>query len=181
MCKPTTLDMETALVNYFCPRKNLIVPNVSWGMFPHEVDLCVLSPSNYASEIEIKISKSDLKQDKKKAHSHECSLIKYLWFAVPEHLAKEVQHIPERAGIIIVSWREPYHGQYHTLPGAFICTKIRKPKQATNYKWSDDQRASLLRLGCMRVWALKKKLQKLEMEKRDEEEERKEVLSRLQP
>jgi hypothetical protein len=49
-----------------------------------------------------------------------------------------------------------------------------------NYQWADKERQSLLRLGCMRVWALKKKLQKLNMEKRDAAERKKEDLQRLQ-
>ena len=37
----TTAEMELAVVRHFNARKNVIVPNVSWGMFPYELDLCM--------------------------------------------------------------------------------------------------------------------------------------------
>ena len=63
--KITTLEMETLLMNHFNYLQNIIVPNVSNGIFHkehgwlHECDLLVLSKANYATEIEIKISKAD--------------------------------------------------------------------------------------------------------------------------
>lgn len=62
----TTLEMEIALMRELNIRKNIIVPNVSFGMYfkgygaLHECDLLCLSKSGYATEIEIKIIKSDL-------------------------------------------------------------------------------------------------------------------------
>ena len=48
-------------MNFFNYRANLIVPNISWGLGLHECDLLVLTSSGYATEIEIKVSKADLK------------------------------------------------------------------------------------------------------------------------
>ena len=161
--RPTTLEMEVAVAYYFNPRQNLIVPNVSWGMFAHEVDLCVLTPANYATEVEIKISKADLIKDKEKRHQHKCDKIKYLYFAIPEHLEEEIEHIPERAGILMVKWNKPWgrsYGHNHLATGWWSCKRIREPQVHTRYKWTNQQRLDLLRLGAMRIWGLKTKLSK---------------------
>ncbi len=158
--KPKTLNMEVAVSNYFAPRRNLIVPNVSWGLFGHEVDICVLSPAGYATEVEIKVSRSDLIKDKGKRHGHNEPMIKYLYFAIPEHLEKDIEHIPERAGVLIVKWNEPFQSYRRVEAGWWSCKKKREPKIQYNRKWTDYERANLLRLGAMRIWGLKEKLQK---------------------
>ncbi len=161
--RPKTLDMEVAVAYYFSPRLNLIVPNVSWGMFGHEVDLCVLSPAGYATEVEIKVDRADLIKDKEKRHGHRSTLIKYLYFAIPEHLEKDIEHIPERAGIIVVKWNAPWDDRIYSgrlIKGWWSCKKIREAKVNTKCKWTDKQRLDLLRLGAMRIWGLKTKLQK---------------------
>lgn len=161
--RPKTLDMEVAVSNYFSPRRNLIVPNVYWGLFGHEVDMCVLSPAGYASEIEIKVDRSDLIKDKEKRHGHNDPMIKYLYFAIPEHLEKDIEHIPERAGVLIVKWNEPFKMYGYKNPmqaGWWSCRKKRDAKIQYNRKWADYERSNLLRLGAMRIWGLKTKLQK---------------------
>lgn len=160
--KPKTLTMEVAVANYFSPRRNLIVPNVSWGMFRHEVDLCVLSPAGYATEVEIKVSRSDLIKDKEKRHGHDEPMIKYLYFAIPVHLEKDIEHIPDRAGVLTVRWNEPFNNRYtgKMYGGWWSCKKIRGSKVNYNRKWTTSERDNLLRLGAMRIWGLKEKLQK---------------------
>lgn len=159
--------MEVELSRYLNFRINLIVPNVSWGMFSHECDLIRLSPAGYCSEIEIKVSLSDLKKDKEKRHNHvdggrysyRTNKIKYLYFAIPEYLEKHIEHIPERAGILVVReikkdwWPEP---QIRT-------EEIRAPKKQSDYKFSEKERIKLLSLMAMRIWGLKRKLAKNEL------------------
>lgn len=50
-------EMQYAIANALGFRQNIIVPNVSWGAGLHECDLLVISKYNWATEIEIKISK----------------------------------------------------------------------------------------------------------------------------
>lgn len=64
--KLKTIDIEVAVATYLNVRTNLIVPNISWGMFLHECDLLVLTPAGFAWEIEIKTTKADLIKDQKK-------------------------------------------------------------------------------------------------------------------
>lgn len=147
--KLTTLDMEIALIKHFNPRQNLPITNVSWGMFNHECDLFILTSSGYGYEIEIKVSRSDLIKDKDKAHGHIDSRIKYLYFAVPYYLEKDVEHIPNHAGILIVS------DENKVYPAVKI---IRKPEQKGNYKFSIDEQYQLARLGALRILGLKQKI-----------------------
>lgn len=140
-------------MQYLDFRRNLIVPNVSWGMFYYECDLVSLTPAGYATEIEIKVSKADLKKDKEKRHNHDDWHFKYLYFAVPDYLEDCVaEHIPERAGIIIVSEKKSnYYGSYYT------CKVIRKPRARQNpYCFTDKDRFKLARLGAIRIYGMKK-------------------------
>ena len=142
-------------------RQNLIVPNVYWGILGlnYECDLVRLTKNNYATEIEIKVSKADLKKDRDKWHNHGSSLFKYLYFAVPSELADfALTEIPERAGLFSVEERK---ANYYEKPPVYTVTEVRKPKQSTRFrKWTSDERNKLASLGAMRILGLKKKLLK---------------------
>jgi hypothetical protein len=147
-------DIEIAVVNYFKPRANIVVPNVSWAFSHYEMDLLVITQSNYAYEIEIKTSKADLINDKKKKHTHDCDKIKYLFFAIPESLIQYKEHIPEDAGIFICT--ENYYG------GGVRDTRLyRKPKKRYQYELSLGERYGIARLGYLRMWDLKKKVNRV--------------------
>ena len=142
-------DMEIAIANYFNPRINLCVPNVSWGFNIHECDLLVLTKNQYLIEVEIKLSKSDLKADLKKRHKHINRKIKHLYFALPEELEPHIEYVPERAGIFIVrpgKTQDKVH-------------KIRYPK--TNLEAlpiTDRQAFQFARLGALRIWGMKREI-----------------------
>ena len=148
----TTGEIELAVVRHFIARKNVIVPNVSWGMFPYELDLCVLNnDSLYASEVEIKISKPDLKADGKKHHNHDVNgnFIKYLWFAMPDKLKGCEYLVPVNAGILYVN-------KYG------YATVFRKPVvNPMAKKWDYEKAFKLARLGTLRIWDLKRKVMDL--------------------
>ena len=105
----TTLEVEIAMMKELRFNQNIVVPNVSFGMRVngeslHECDLLCLTPSGYATEIEIKVSKSDLKKDASKNHCHIHKGIKAFWLAVPEELKDfALDHIPYRAGLYYVT------------------------------------------------------------------------------
>jgi len=153
--KITTEEMECALARRFEPRRNLVVPNVCWGMNIHECDLFVLTQAGYALEIEIKVTKADLKKDAKKWHGHNDSRIKHLYFAIPDYLGDCIEYIPERAGIIVVS-RRPSNAQWGPL---WRCDTTRKPAtNKTAMPFSDAERYKVARLGALRIWPLKRKI-----------------------
>jgi hypothetical protein len=144
----TTPEVELALANHLNIRANIIVPNISWGLLPYEVDLLVVSSKGYATEIEIKVSASDLKADKLKKHNHSSHLIKRLFFALPLKLEPYLVHVPSKAGILLVD----DYGRVREHRKAKLNTAARKLTEKEIYQ--------VLRLGNMRTWTLRKKLLK---------------------
>ena len=142
----TTPEIELAIAGYLGIRANIIVPNIHWGLLPYEVDLFVLSSKGYATEIEIKVSASDLKADKLKKHTHSSHLIKRLFFAMPLKLQKHIEHVPAKAGILLVD----DYGRVREHRKAKLNTAARKLTEKEIYQ--------VLRLGNMRTWTLRKKL-----------------------
>lgn len=142
----TSEEIEIAVAEYFGIRTCLIVPNVSWGLTNHECDIVILTPASCLYEIEIKISKSDLIADKKKSHGHYSDIIKELYFAMPLKLIDNIEHVPDRAGILIVH----ENGR----------VELKRKPELNKYarKLTDQERYKLARLGTMRIWKLKKRL-----------------------
>lgn len=70
----------------------------------HEADLFVVSKSRYATEIEVKTSLADWKNDFKKKKHQTLKWIKYFYYAVPEELADKIpDEVDPRYGIIACS------------------------------------------------------------------------------
>ncbi len=145
----TAVEIESRIAEYFDPRRNVIIPNVWWGMgFNHECDLLVLTRSGYAYEVEIKTSRADLKADLKKKNGHYSPKIRKLYFAIPENLKPHIDLIPERAGILMVMQGGKYPG---------MIEKIREAKpQESAHRFTVEQRIKLAELGTMRIWPLKR-------------------------
>ena len=147
----TTAEIEIAVAYRFGIRQNVIVPNVSWAIFnDRECDLVILNKNGYCSEVEIKISRSDLVKDKEKWHHHNPgTYFKYLWFALPEKLEKDIIHVPNQAGILIVL----KNGVVKQIRQSQINNRARKLSYEDRYK--------LARLGAIRIWDLKSNVQTL--------------------
>lgn len=144
--KLKAIDIEIAVAEYLNVRTNLIVPNVSWGLFLHECDILVITPAGYAWEVEIKVTKADLIKDKEKRHDHRNKKIKDLYFALPYYLEPYIEHVPARAGIIFVDEN-------------LRCKTFRRPRpNKAAYRFSEAERYKVARLGSMRIWSLKKKI-----------------------
>jgi len=135
-------DIEIAVARHFGWRRNIIVPNVSWGLDIHEVDLLIISKAGYATEVEIKVTQSDINADLKKGHGHRSNKIRRLYFAVPDYL-NEALGIPDRCGLISVN-------------NDLYCRILRQPKINTKARaLRADEINKVLHLGCMRIWRLK--------------------------
>jgi len=152
-----TIEVEIKIMEYFGVRANLIVPNVSWGIANlHECDLLILSGNNYATEVEIKVTKHYLLKDNDKRHGHLHHYIARLFFAVPEKLEEEaLKHIPDRAGLLVVCPRvRGRDGERYC-----IVKQVRAAKRNKDpHQWAVHERFQLLRLGAMRILGMKKKL-----------------------
>jgi hypothetical protein len=149
--------LEVAVAKLIGYRDNTIVPNVSWGLgFNHECDMLILDKQGRFTEVEIKISASDLKADFSKKHGHKSQIISRLVYAMPTALCeKHSDLIPKSAGIIAVdekfaheSYTFPMHTAWWFRPCKHDKTK-RKPSEAEVKKF--------MHLGCMRIWSLKTK------------------------
>lgn len=169
------LDVEIAVTNHFGHIKNVIVPNIYTGLnLNYEVDLVILRTSNYAIEVEIKVSKADLIAERKKGkyeHYYATNeesfksyrgggLFRYSYFAVPEDLVEfALKNIPETAGLLSVRG-ETFGDTEH-----FGCKEIKRPVPSHKYKFTERQRNKLLELGCMRIDRLNRTIQKIRNKK----------------
>jgi hypothetical protein len=158
--KITTKEIEVALCAYpispFYCRKWIVVPRVSWGLESHECDILALSNNNYAHEIEIKTSVSDLKADFKKRHHHESidNKIRCLWYAAPIEMQAEVENlVPQNTGIILV-YRST--NEWHTYKLRTEIIRKASPKTSAR-KFTDEEKIKLYRLGTMRYWTIIKR------------------------
>jgi len=153
----------------FYIRSHYVLPNVHWGMgFNHELDLLsITKPAFIGTEIEIKVSKSDLKRDLLKKHQHKDPRIRQLYFAGPVELEEAFfEYVPKQAGIITVfkntktTWRSL----------TYQCTVRRNAKPEKYFTaFTQKEVFELLRLGNMRYWAL--------FSKQFERNDKKEVLN----
>lgn len=156
----TAQDIELAVANFFGIRENIIVPNVSWGLFRdnHEADMVVLRESGWADEVEIKVTAHDIKKDLQKHYGRghaRSEMIRFLWFAVPEKLIGD-PNIPEYAGIL---------GVYEK--GKTVRLVRPAKARAGARKLNEKEHGKLLRLGCLRIWMLKRHLQKERLNNRE--------------
>lgn len=163
-----TIDIEIALLEFLDFRQNLIVPCVSFGISRvfynqnnerkfcelHECDILKLTKSGYATEYEIKISKSDLKADFKKKHTHDSPFIKEMYYVVPMELLEFAKTIvPKEKGLAYINERRKlvyvWHGKVNP----------------NHWKWQEKEILKLAKLGAMRICGLKKNIVKLNKEK----------------
>lgn len=162
MKKLTAPDIEIRVARLFNYRSNLIVPNVSWGLhLRHECDLLIVTPARYATEVEIKVTASDIRADKKKKHRHQSNKIRRLYFAVPDYL-ESCPDLPPEVGLISVD-----------SEGKHWRTKIvRRPRfNKLARPLSEEEYNRLAHLGCMRIWSLKEHIQLLKRERKYERQE----------
>jgi len=157
--KITTIEIECEIAKYFGIRKNIIVPNISWGLSGmHECDVFIIKPTGFAVEVEIKISRSDLLADFKKGHNHvdRKNRICEFYYAMPKDLYEKCKDlIPEGAGVITSEWiYNAYYMKWYlyttTQRGA---TRIKGARRLT-----EEEQLKVAKLGTMRIWTLKAKI-----------------------
>lgn len=157
-----TPEMEKLIYTYFESGSLVIVPRVTknngwldteadpmiWkNIVNHECDMLIVSKNCYLTEVEIKISLSDLKADFKKEHQHKDENIKNFYYAFPAEMKeKALELIPKNCGVLIAVKKEcgiPYR--------KIEC--YRKPKINKEAKPINDIVLSkIYRLGYLRYW-----------------------------
>lgn len=144
--------IECAVANLLDFRKHIIVPNISHGFFfGQESDMLCIDADNRLTEIEIKVSISDLKADfKKNKHDNPNKYIGRLIYAIPQELLeKSLPIIPLKYGIITVK----SFGEEKPKYFAKWYRKVRHKKYVQPL--NNNEVIQLARLGCMRIWSLK--------------------------
>lgn len=139
------------------------MPNISWGLVGmHECDLFIITKAGIATEVEIKISKSDLLADFKKGHNHadKSGRITYLYYAMPETMYEKCKSlIPLEAGILTCHRTDWDSGRIYVK-------EQRKPVRRKNArKLTTEEQFKVARLGCLRIMPLKEKIVKLQNER----------------
>ena len=154
-----------------------VVPNVSWGLIRdgHEVDLLCLSKAGVFHEVEIKVSRADLKADKRKATGgHKSTQIHCVWFAVPdvaELVEDALELAPDFAGVVAVHIDNKWTPRFDAMGDSkqqkqknyqVVTTPVvRKPKMnPLAVKPTPAEVLKFLRLGCMRSWTRRHELEK---------------------
>lgn len=134
-------------------RRYIVVPNVSWGLLPHEADLVALSAAGWLTEVEVKVSKADFLADREK-YKHQRAkingspeLICEFYYAMPTTVWEKCkpEDLPEGAGLILCSREE-----WESDPKARVVQKPMSNPSAR--KLTDNEREQLLRLGYLRYW-----------------------------
>lgn len=161
--KWTEERMQNALVergNLFDFTRYAVVPNVSYAVLQRgEADLLCLSKSGTFHEVEIKVSRTDLRADAKKRFGHQNSMVSYTWFAVPVELEPDaIEIVPKRYGIVVVdrphalspkAWLRDRNETRVVRPAKrFLMPGARKPTDAEIIKF--------LRTGVIRMWSKRK-------------------------
>jgi len=137
----------------FSLRANQIcVPNVSWGMFEWgEADFISVTKSGYITEVEVKVSITDLKKDKDKQkwlnpryNKMWKSIIKKFYYAIPEELLEEAEKIISKEHGIIKVWLSKSFD--------YRVQVIRYPEYNKARKLKDSEILNLTRLCAFRYW-----------------------------
>ena len=139
----TERDVQNNLVRGRWPYMQFLsVPNTN-GFLRYEADLLIVSAAGYLTEVEIKVTRADLRADVKKGHGHRSKLVKSLWFAGPESLtAAFLEFAPERAGVLVIREGERW-----------ASTVVRQPKRNAHASaLTMKHQYNLARLGALRYW-----------------------------
>jgi hypothetical protein len=102
----------------FPPRRWAVCQNVSWSLLPYEADVIAVSKAGKVHEVEVKLTKADLKRDEKKQRWRMPPYIDCYWIAVPEEIKDvAVERANEiGAGVITVGRRGD-------------CNKVKEPQR----------------------------------------------------
>ena len=142
----TEAKMQLILNQYlFKLRHKYITPNAC--LYFWESDLISVSPGGYIREYEIKLSKSDYKQDFKKLNKHQnhlkrrTSSLSQFWYAIHGFLLRP-DEVPIYAGLLRVC-----EGNYVDI--------IKPAPRLSRQKISETERAELHKIIYARYWNLR--------------------------
>lgn len=144
-------DMARALARWIGVRRNLVVPNVSWGLVMFgEMDLIAVSNANYVTEYEIKTSIPDLKREwvKKRWTKPPCrrefeGIIKRYFVCVPVELIEKAKPlIPRDVGAGLLG-----------IESNGIVRQVTAARGNNARKITTTEKYQIARLGVLRYWS----------------------------
>lgn len=163
-------------------RRNVVVPNVSWGLLNYEADFVSMSQAGYLTEIEIKRSWQDFLKDFQKSHLHDDPRVSFFYYCVPKSILDKVMErlyvyeetgnsfrpykitgiregVPTNAGLITY---DNHDWQGNPCDWITIDFKTMAGRRKRARKLTQKEQLKLAHLGCMRVWDLYEKISKLQ-------------------
>lgn len=183
----TTLTVEQIMSRLahsdtFNLRRNVVVPNVSWGLLNYEADFVSMSKAGYLTEVEIKRSMQDFKKDFEKRHRHDDPRISYFYYCVPQSICDKVmdalyvmeetgnsfrpykitgikEGVPVNAGLICY---DNHDWQGNECEYVTIDIKAYAGRRKNARPLTEKEQIKLAHLGCMRIWDLQKKISRLQ-------------------
>ncbi len=157
----TTKEMELAIFNHFSGSYDLVTTGITRGdIVNHECDILMVNKNRYLIEVEIKVSKADLRADFKKLHNHDCKNIKHTYFAIPDDMKDCLDLIPKEFGVILVrksEWTDSFMKKTPIIKTRYPVKVVRRPKKKSSYKIPDDKLIKLYRLSTFRYWKCKER------------------------
>lgn len=153
-------DMNETDIQYVLGRhlflKKICIPNVNMycvGKTEYEADFIYFDlKTRYLTEIEIKTSIQDFRNDFKKKRYHDCENVKYLYYAIPRSLydahCDEIKSLIGDAGLILIDEIDSldFRGNIYEFGGFVKRAKARKDA----YPLSPKAQMYYLRIGCMK-------------------------------
>lgn len=162
--------IQEKLADNFNRYQKIIIPNAISFTGTHEIDLLVITKSQYATEIEIKTSIADLKNDLKKKHKHHSEYIKEFYFCITFEMLEKAkpiiaQHYPH-AGLFYIRYHPESESYYRGVlegkrPAYYTLHCIKPAKQLKAKKLEAKQILALASMSAWRVWNLREKLRKV--------------------
>lgn len=158
--KMTESDIQNVLGRHLF-LQNICIPNVTMhvpGHRPYEADLIYFNiKSEYITEVEIKVTMVDFRNDFKKEYYHDHPSVKYLYYAMPESMysrnKEEIDSMLNLAGIITISEAnmDIKRGPFPVLVRYEKKARVRKNACPI----SKNDKIDFMRIGCMK-WVNRK-------------------------
>lgn len=162
--KLSVKQIEDAIVRTFCnQRGDIIIPNLSWGLLPYEIDLAVIKPSGYMTEFEIKRSYSDLVADFKKAIFHNDERVKNFHYVLPisikdKAIALFEEHKEDENYKAVFGCRYPSCFFYDESAQFVSHTSYDSLLWGSHRKLFLEEQLTVARLVSIRYWTMRQKI-----------------------
>lgn len=157
-------QIEDTIVRRYCnTREDIIIPNLSWGLLPYEIDLAVIKPNGYMTEYEIKRSYSDLVADFKKAIYHNDERVKYFHYVLPIGIKDKAvalfdEHMHDESYKAVFGSRYPSCLFYNERAQFVSQTSWDNLLCGNHRKLYLEEQLTVARLVSIRYWTMRQKI-----------------------